>query len=271
MTIIQAIILGIVQGVTEYIPVSSSAHLALVPWLLGWELDQAAAFPFNVLIQWGTLVGVLIYFERDLRAIVRGVIVGLWQRAPLATLEARLGWYVVLATLPALVLGLPLKEVFETAFGSPRLVGALLIGTAAILATAEYRRRPGRELAALTWLDALIVGLWQVLALLPGVSRSGATMSGGMLRGLQRRPAARLSFLMSIPVLAGAGVVALHDLLASHGLAAQLPALAAGFLAAAMSGYACLRWLLGYLQRGRLYAFALYCAVLGCLCLVVMR
>lgn len=266
MNLFQAIVLGIVQGATEYIPVSSSAHLVLVPWLLGWP---DAPFEFEVLVQWGTLVGVFVYFWRDVWAIVRDVLVGLLQRKPWGTLQARLGWYIVLATLPAVLFGLLFKPLFEAAFASPLAVAALLLGTAALLTAAERFSAPQRELSSLGWLDALVIGLWQVVALLPGVSRSGATISGGMLRGLDRPSAARFSFLMSIPALLGAGVLAVKDLLEAGSLAAQLPALGVGFVAAAISGYACIRWLLGYLQRGKLYGFALYCALAGLACLLI--
>jgi undecaprenyl-diphosphatase len=265
MNLIQAIILGLVQGVTEYIPVSSSAHLILVPWLLGWG---DASFEFEVLVQWGTLVGVLIYFWRDLWDIVREVLLGLWRRQPLVAFEARLGWIIVLATLPAVVFGFLFKDKFEAAYSSPVAVAALLLVTAAMLAAAEYLGKRERELSHITWLDALVVGFWQVAALLPGISRSGATISGGMLRGLDRRSAARFSFLMSVPPMAGAGVLAIKDLLDTGQVGAQLPAISVGFIVAAISGYACIRWLLGYLQRGRLYGFAAYCAVVGIACVV---
>ncbi len=266
MNLIQAIILGIVQGVTEYIPVSSSAHLVLVPWLLHWP---DAPFEFEVLVQWGTLTGVFVYFWSDLWGVARGVIEGLIRGKPLGTFEARLGWYIVLATLPAAVAGLLFKEAFEVAFASPRAVAALLLGTAAMLTAAEYFGRGARHLSGLTWLDALIVGLWQVAALLPGISRSGATIAGGVLRGLDRKSAARFSFLMSVPPMLGAGVLAIKDLLEAGSLGALLPALIAGFVAAAISGYVCIRWLLGYLQRGTLYVFAIYCAAAGIVCLVI--
>lgn len=266
MNLAQAIILGIVQGATEYLPVSSSAHLVLVPWLLGWA---APTFAFDVLVQWGTLVSVIIYFWRDLWGIVRGVSSGLARRRPLETFEARLGWYIVLATVPAVVLGALFKDWFEAAFSAPRAVAVLLLGTAAMLAAAEYRGRRVRGLDALTWLDAVIVGIWQATSLLPGISRSGATITGGVLRGLERRSAARLSFLMSVPVMLGAGVLALKDLVEAGLLGAQLPVLVTGFAAAALTGYACIHWLLGYLQRGRLHVFAIYCGVVGVLCLIV--
>ena len=270
MSIIQAIILGLVQGLTEYIPVSSSAHLVLVPWLLGWTFDPTTAFVFDVLVQWGTLVGVVIYFWRDIWAIVRGVVNGLIQRKPFGTFEARLGWFIVLATIPAVLAGLLLKNFFEQFFSDPKAVAALLFLTAAILVAAERLGQRQRRLESINSTDAITIGLWQVLSILPGVSRSGATIVGGMLRGLDRPAAARFSFLMSIPALLGAGVLAFKDLLDTPNLSSTLglPILV-GFAAAAISGYLCIRWLLGYLQKHSLTVFAAYCAAFGAVCVVV--
>ncbi len=264
MSLFHALILGLVQGVTEYIPVSSSAHLVLVPWLLGWPVPP---FTFDVLVQWGTLVGVFVYFWGDLWGIVRAVLLGLAHRRPFETPEARMGWYIVLGTLPATAFGLFLKDFFESAFGAPTYVAALLVGTAIILVIAERFGRRERTTADFGWLDALLVGFWQVVALLPGISRSGSTIGGAMLRGLDRHSAARFSFLLSVPAMLGAGLIAILDLLKSDSLAADLPALGIGFVAAAVSGYLCIRWLLGYLQRRGLIVFAVYCALFGLFCL----
>jgi len=270
LTLFQAILLGIVQGLTEYIPVSSTAHLLLVPWLLGWKFDPATTFVFTVLIQWVTLVGVAIYFWRDIGSIVRGVLSGLIQRRPLGTPEARLGWFVIVATVPAVIFGLLLKDFFESAFSVVSVTAALLIAAAALLIAAERWSRRQRRLESMRLADSIAIGLSQVLALLPGVSRSGATLSSGMLRGFTRADAARFSFLMSIPALLGAGVIALKDLLSVPGLLAALAGpLAAGFLAAAISGYLCLRWLLGYLQQRSLSVFAVYRVAFGALCLLI--
>ena len=266
MNLLQAFILGLVQGATEYIPVSSSAHLVIVPWLLGWPDPP---FEFEVLIQWGTLVGVFVYFWADIWAIVKGVLVGLRQGRPLATFEARLGWLVVLATIPAVILGLLFKDYFEAAFAAPVFAGGLLILTALLLVVAERFGTRTRQLESLTWLDALIVGFWQAAAILPGISRSGATISGAVLQGFNRPDAARFSFLMSIPALLGAGVVALNDLLGSGTLVAQLPAITVGFVTAAVAGYLCIRWLLHYLQRHSLYVFAAYCVAFSLLTIIV--
>ncbi len=300
MDLFQALILGLVQGATEYIPVSSSAHLVIVPWLLNWP---DASFAFEVLVQWGTLVGVFVFFWQDIWAISRGVVRGLLQGKPLATAEARLGWLVVIATIPAVVLGVLFKDYFEAAFAAPVFAGGLLILTALLLVVAERFgppvlpsgseeipepaaaagggggnpgisarsaiRRPGRVLENLSWLDALIIGFWQAAAILPGISRSGATIGGAVIQGFTRPAAARFSFLMSIPALLGAGLVALQDLMVADLLRAELPAITVGFVAAAVSGYICIRWLLHYLQRHTLYIFAAYCIAFSLLTMVV--
>jgi len=266
MNLFQALILGIVQGLTEYIPVSSSAHLVLVPWLLGW---QPASFQFEILVQWGTLVGVFIFFWQDIISIATAVVRGAAQRQPLATFEAKLGWLVVAATIPAVVLGLLFKKYFEAFASQPIYVGVLIGLASILLIAAEYFGSRRRDLPGLGWLDAVIIGFWQVLAMLPGVSRSGATITGGMLRGFNRTSAARFSFLLSIPALGGAGVIALKDLLESGMLMAELPALLVGFTAAAISGYLCIRWLLGYLQGHTFYAFAAYRVALSALVIIV--
>jgi undecaprenyl-diphosphatase len=260
MDLFHALVLGIVQGLTEYIPVSSSGHLVLVPWLLGWP---DAPFTFEVLVQWGTLVGVFIYFWRDIGEIVRAVMQGLGRGQPLATFEARLGWLVIIATIPAVVFGLFFIDFFEAFFAAPIYVGVLMGIAAIILVIAERYGSRRRELESIGWLDAIIIGFWQVITLVPGISRSGATIAGGMLRDFDRPAAARFSFLMSIPALGAAGVVALKDLLGSGALMAELPALIIGFIAAAVSGYFCIRWLLSYLKGHSLYVFAIYRVILS--------
>jgi undecaprenyl-diphosphatase len=269
MTLLQALVLGLVQGLTEFIPVSSSAHLVLVPWLLGWHFPPEATFVFDVLVQLGTLLAVFAYFWHDLLSIARGVLAGLAQRRPLGSPEARLGWLVVLATVPAVVLGYAFKDFFAGLFSDPASTAALLLVTAGLLVFSEWYGRRLRGLETLTWLDALVVGLMQALAILPGVSRSGATMAGGLARGLDRPAAARFSFLMSVPVMLGAGLVAVNDLLAIPDFGVYVLPIAAGFAAAAVVGYACIGWLLGYLGRRTLYAFAAYCAGASAVCLLV--
>jgi undecaprenyl-diphosphatase len=263
MTLFQAIVLGIVQGLTEFIPVSSSAHLVLVPWALGWEFEPEPAFIFNVLVQLGTLVGVIAYFWRDLVTLLRAAIRGLASRQPLADPESRLAWLIALASLPAAAAGVLIKDTVERAFESPLAVCGFLIVTAALLWAGERIGRRERSLDALTPLDAIWVGIGQAFALFPGISRSGATIATGLFRNLQRPDAARLSFLMSVPVMLGAGAIALLDLASIPTPSSLLPALAAGFASAAVVGYFSIRWLLGYLARRPLSPFALYCLLVG--------
>lgn len=269
MTLLQAIVLGIVQGLTEFIPVSSSGHLVLVPHFFGWHFSPSQAFIFDVLVQWGTLFAVLVYFRKDLVDIVVAFITDLMEGKPFATADARLGWYLILATVPAVVLGLLCKDVVESAFSSPKATGIFLFGTAALLVIAETVGHRRRRMDEITWRDALWIGFSQVLALLPGISRSGSTIAGGMTRHLDRPSAARFSFLMSVPVMLGAGVLALKDLIELPGAGQLLLPLLAGFLAALISGYIAIRWLLAYLGKHSLYVFAIYCTMLGLLVVFV--
>lgn len=268
MSFWQALWLGLVQGVTEFLPISSSGHLVLVPHLLGWHITQPEGFIFDVLVQLGTLLAVVVYFWDDLGQVALGWLRALERRRPLATPEARLGWYLILATLPAVAAGMALKPVVEQAFASPQVVGGFLLVTAALLGLAESAGRRERPLGSLNARDALFIGLAQVLALFPGVSRSGATIAAGMARHLERSAAARFSFLMAVPVMLGAGVVALHDLSQVPHLEGFVPPLLGGFFAAAVSGYLSIRWLLAYLMRRGLWPFAAYCLLMGLLVLL---
>lgn len=271
MPIIQALVLGVIQGLTEYIPVSSTAHLLLVPWLFGWRYDATTTFVFTVLVQWGTLVGVVVYFWRDLLSIVRAIFAGLSQRKPFGSPDARLGWFVILATIPAVIAGLLFKKYFEQLYTQYAVIAIVMIVAAGLLIAAERFSQKRRTLESMTAKDAAIIGTWQVLALVPGVSRSSATVSGGMLQNFMREPAARFSFLMSIPALLGAGVVAIKDLLDAKGLLGQLAApLAIGFIAAAISGYFAIRWLLGFLKSRPMNVFAIYRVIFGAICLIVV-
>ena len=269
MTFVQAVVLGIVQGLTEFIPVSSSGHLVLVPHFLGWQFSKEQAFVFDVLVQWGTLVAVCVYFRQELYAIAAAFVRGIVRRRPFADPDARMGWYLALATLPAVFIGLLWKDEIEQAFASPKMTGLFLLGTAALLLIAELAGRRCRSMQELTWQDSLWIGFSQALALLPGISRSGATLAGGMTRQLDRSSAARFSFLMSVPVMLGAGVLAVKDLLALPAADSFVLPLLAGFLAALVSGYLAIRWLIAYLSRHSLYLFAAYCAGLGIIVLLV--
>jgi undecaprenyl-diphosphatase len=269
MTVLQAIILGVVQGLTEFLPISSSAHLVIVPWLLRWELDPTFAFAFDILVQMGTLTAVIIYFAADLMEMLRAALDGLRTRRPFADPRARLAWLVVLASLPAMIAGLILHDIVEAAFGDPSAVFFFLLVTGALLIGAERFGRPERSLETLSWQDALFVGAAQALALFPGISRSGSTISAGLVRQMLRPEAARFSFLMSIPVMIGAGVIGLKDLAdLEPGAELWLPVIV-GFLAAAVVGYLAIRWLLAYLAGHRLTVFAGYCFAVGLLGLML--
>ncbi len=269
MTIFQSILLGIIQGITEFLPVSSSAHLVLTPYLLNWNIPEQDAFLFDVLVQVATLAAVIAYYWRDLTAIVVAVVRGLIQRKPFASVEARLGWLIVLGIIPAGVIGLALKDQVEAAFHSPTATALFLLVTAAFLLVAERLGRRGGNLEALTWKDALWIGFFQAAAIFPGVSRSGATITGGMTRNLQRPAAARFSFLLMIPIMLAAGLLAAGDLLQAPNLGALLPVFLPGFLASAVTGYLAIRWLIGYLSSHSLKVFAFYCAALAALTLLL--
>lgn len=263
MNLFQALLLGLLQGATEFLPVSSSGHLVLVPWLLRWNPPGLA---FDAVVHWGTALAVIVYFWRDWVTVIRAAFRSL-QRRSLAGPEARLAWLILVGTLPAVFAGWLLGDFFEGMFGRPVAAAAFLLVTAALLTASERWGRRERDLDTLTWRDALLVGLAQAVAILPGVSRSGATIAAGLARGLKREPSARFSFLLATPVILGAGLLKVVDLAQVGNLGAQAPALALGFLAAALVGFACIRFLLRYLQRGRLYPFAVYCAALGLTCL----
>jgi undecaprenyl-diphosphatase len=269
MTIFQSILLGIIQGLTEFLPVSSSAHLVLVPFLLGWKIPADEAFIFNVLVQDGTVVAVIAYFWKDLWAIIRAFLHGIWQRQPFAEHNARLGWYLILATIPAGLLGVLIKDQVEAAFASPTATAFFLLLTAGMLLVAERIGKKSRPIETLTWLDALWMGVAQALAIFPGISRSGATITGGMLRDLDRPSAARFSFLMSVPVMLAAGLLALLDLFDLPNLSSMALPVAIGFFTAAVVGYLSIRWLLDYLARRSLTGFAIYCFAFGVLALLV--
>jgi undecaprenyl-diphosphatase len=262
MDLTQAVVLGIVQGVTEYLPVSSSAHLVLVPLLLDWHFPHDQEFIFDVLVQFGTLVGVIVYFSRDLWQIATHLCLGLVQKNPLASPEARLGWLVILATIPASIAGICLKKYVQSYFESPRAVMFLLLVTAGLLMLAEFLGK--KKSAEVKTKEALIMGFMQIVALMPGISRSGSTIAAGVLSGLSKETAARFSFLMSIPIMIGASLVAGKDLLDSNTNFSQMlfPVLI-GMTTSAITGYFVIRWFLEFLKTQSLLWFAFYCALVG--------
>ena len=265
MSLLEAIIIGIIQGATEFRPISSDGHLVLVPAVFGLTQPDLVLIG---LVHAGTLLAILSYFWRDLIAIARAVLAGLAQRQPLATADARLGYFMVLGSIPAAIIGLLAMDFFEEQFGSPTVAAVGLLVTAAFLVVGERLNRGTKTLDRLTWLDTLIIGSFQVLALLPGVSRSGTTIAAGLGRGLDRPTAARFSFLVGLPAIAGAGLLSILDIFSAQG-SLPLGHYAAAFVAAAVVGYGCIAFLLNWVKRHTLYPFAVYCAVVGLLYLIL--
>jgi undecaprenyl-diphosphatase len=258
-----ALLLGTIQGLTEFIPISSTAHLLIGQQLFGLPAD-GAMFSFLVIIQLGTLVSLFAFYWKDLSAITRAT---LDFRRP--TPERDLGIYIIVATIPALLAGYLLKDAVETLFRQPMLQASIRVfAAAALLTLAELLTKKNRILQSMTRLDALIIGLFQIIAVFPGASRSGTTISGGMFRGFDRPSAARFAFLMSVPVMLAAGGYELLDVFQMPDLGEFLPLLAVGFLSAAAVGWFAIRWLIDYLSKRPLHVFAIYCAIVGAACAI---
>ena len=269
MTILQAFILGIIQGITEFLPISSSGHLVLLPHLLGWEIPQDQVFVFDVLVQLGTLIAVIVFFWKDIWDITRITFASLWQPNLYSRPEVRLGVYILIATLPAVVIGYLFKDTVEAAFSDPTATALFLLLTAFLLIIAEWFGKRTVELEDIQWRDALRVGLFQALALFPGISRSGATIAGGMIGGMKRPAAARFSFLMAVPVMIGAGIFAVFDLDKVTNLASFAVPMLVGFITSAVVGYIAIRWLLNYLGKNSLTIFSIYLVVFSLLSLIL--
>ena len=269
MTFLQSFLLGIIQGLTEFIPVSSTAHLLIGQWLLGIP-SNGRIFSFHVIIQLGTVLALLLFFWKEIWAIMRAFFLGIRHKKPFETHEALLGWLLVVATIPALIVGFLFKDVMDILFRHPILVaGIRLLMSAVLLAVVEYFGRHERKLESASWIDALAVGMFQIIAIFPGASRSGSTIAGAIIRGFDRPSAGRLALLMSAPILTAAGAYETLQVIQSDGAADFLPYLGVGFITAAVVGWFSIKWLLGYLQRHSLYVFAVYCAVVGLLCLTL--
>jgi undecaprenyl-diphosphatase len=259
MTFINAFILGIIQGLTEFIPVSSTAHLLIAEHLMGLDPNEKALFSFSVLIQLGTLISLFVFYWKELLGLVKAFFA-----KPFSTTENKLAWYIIIATIPALVFGYLLKDAVEVLFQNPLLEATIRLFTAAVLLSlAEWLTRKNRILDSMTWLDALFIGVIQVLAIFPGASRSGTTISGGMFRGFDRPSAARFAFLMSVPVMLAAGGYEMLDVIKMPIFGDFLALLTVGFVTAAVVGWFAIKWLIDYLSNRSLYVFAAYCAVVG--------
>ena len=268
MPIIEAIILGLVQGLTEFIPISSTAHLEIVPVLLGWGDPGAAA---SAVIQFGTWLAAVIYFFRDIVRMVAGFFRGLVNRRPLADVDSREAWLVVIGTIPIVILGLALKKHIESTFRGLWVITTMVIAVAVLMAVAEAfaRRRQLRQFDQLNVTDAVAIGLGQCLALVPGSSRSGSTIMAALFRGVERATAARYSFLLSIPAVGGAGLLELfHERhhLAQLGWTPILISIALAFV----SGYASIWFLLRYLRTHTTHIFIYYRFALGAVMIALL-
>lgn len=251
MTLWQAIVLGIAQGLTEFLPISSTAHLRIIPALVGWP-DPGAAF--TAVIQLGTLVAVLVYFARDIAGITRDTLAG----------RSQMGWMIAVGTIPVVVLGLLFKHHIESTLRSLYVIAGAMIVLAIVLAIAEWLGKRTRSMEQVRWLDAVVVGCAQAVALIPGSSRSGCTITGALFVGLNRETAARFSFLLSMPAVFAAGVFELikarHELL---GTQEHVHDLIVATIVSFIVGYASIGFLLGYLKKHTTWLFIIYRILLG--------
>jgi undecaprenyl-diphosphatase len=262
LTLLQSLLLGLLQGLTEFLPVSSSEHLVLVPWLLGWPVPSVA---FDALLHLGTALAIIAVFGRDIIKLITAW-VGTVLHRKINTPDGRLAWLLIISAIPAALLGYFLSDFFDKLFGTPRLVALLLVVTAFLLWASETLSTRQRSLDSLTWYEAVVIGIAQGIAIAPGISRSGATLAAGLLLGFKREDATRFAFLMAVPVILGA---AGFKLLKTPLAGLQVGVLLVGMLAAAVAGYLVIRVFMNYVRSHSLRPFAVYCAVFGILCFVV--
>jgi undecaprenyl-diphosphatase len=262
--VIQAALVGLLQGLTEFIPISSSAHLELAPWIAGWESEGLiGSLAFDVFLHLGTLVALLVYFARDWIRYAAAWLASIRERRIGDHPDRRIAWLLLAATVPAAVIGFALEGVIEEAFHGDSdaarlaIAGFLVLGGAALWLADLFGRRE-RTLEELTTSTALTVGLSQALALLPGISRSGATITAGLALGLTRESAARLSFLLATPITLGAGLYGSRRLLTESHTGTEWLAIVVGFVVAALAGLLAIGFLLAWLRRRSVAAFSLY-------------
>jgi undecaprenyl-diphosphatase len=274
--VFQAIVIGIIQGLTEFIPVSSSAHLELAPWIFGWDQDTLiSSLAFDVFLHLGTLIALLVYFWRDWVRLVGAMLASIRDRHIGLDADRRLGWFLILGTIPAAIIGFVgegfIDEVFHGDSDEIRLAiaGALVIG-AIILVAADRLGAKRREIEQVGPGTSLAIGFSQALALLPGISRSGATISAGLALGLTRESAARFSFLLATPITLGAGLYGSRHLLDESHTATEWLALGAGFAAAAIAGLLAIGFLLAWLRRRSFLVFGIYRVGLAALVVVLV-
>jgi len=274
MDIIQAIIMGMVQGLTEFLPVSSSAHLVIAPELLGTQSSLA----FDTLLHVGTLLAVIGYFWKDITSMIKSFVSSLldiprgkFKEGVADDPYKRLAWLVVVGTIPAGLMGVLLKSEFEDLFNSVTIVGFFLLVTGVILWGSEWIAKrnidkKGKDVKEVSFTNSLVIGVFQGLAIAPGISRSGSTIAAGLFSGLERKLAARYSFLLSIPAILGAALIQAKDIVSFD---ANTEVLIAGFLSAAIFSYLAVKFMMGYIQKHSLNIFAIYCWIVGALTIII--
>jgi undecaprenyl-diphosphatase len=262
---LRAVVLGVVQGLTEFLPISSSAHLAIIPKLLGWD-DPGAAY--TAVIQIGTELAVLLYFWRDIWTIGSGWVRGVFSREARQATEWRMGWFVIIGSVPIVVLGLLLQDAIDREFRNLWVIGTTLIVLGIVLGIAERVGRKTSPIDDLTMTHAILLGLAQAGALVPGVSRSGATISMGLLLGYERAAATRYAFLLAIPAVVGAGIFKLKDIGGdnTYGVGPTVVGTVVSFVV----GLAVIHWLLKYVSTHSYTPFVVYRVGLGALVLVLV-
>ena len=263
---LQAVVLGIIQGLTEFLPISSSAHLRILPEVFGWG-DPGAAF--TAVIQIGTELAVLIYFRKDIWRIGTTWVRSLFQPEYRGHLDARMGWYIIIGSVPIVILGILLKDVIEKDFRSLWLIGTMLIVMGIVLGIADRVGRTDRTLKQMHVQHAVLMGGAQALALIPGVSRSGATLSMGRFLGYDREAATRYAFLLAIPAVIGAGLFELKDIPNGENAYGWGPTLVATVVSFVV-GYAAIAWLLKYVTTHSYLPFVIYRICLGSLVLALL-
>jgi undecaprenyl-diphosphatase len=267
--VIQAVVLGIVQGLTEFLPVSSSGHLIVVPALLGWDDPFIESLAFSVMLHVATLLALLIYFREDWRRIIPAGLATLGDRSFRGDPDRKLAWLLVASTVPAVIVGVALNDLIETAFREPRLVAITLVVGGAILWIADRLGSRRREMSSLTFPLAMGIGAAQAIALVPGVSRSGISISAGLFAGLTREAAARYAFLMATPITAGAGAWELRKIVSGEaGVDLPIVPLLAGMVAALIAGLLAIAVVLRYLRSNGVGVFVAYRLVLAAVVVV---
>lgn len=269
-TTIQALVMGLVQGLTEFLPVSSSGHLILVPWLFGWHDPFIDSLAFSVMLHLATLVALLVYFRADWLRLIPAGLAAIRDRSFRADPDRRLAWLLVAATIPAVIAGVLLNDIIETAVREPTLVAVMLAIGAAVLWLADRAGRKVADVGDVTFPIAVGIGVAQAFALVPGISRSGMSISAGLFAGLTREAAARFSFLMATPVIAGAGLWELKKLVTGEaGVSVDLLPLVVGMVAALLAGIVAIEVTLRYLRTHSTTVFVVYRIALALVVIVL--